>query len=388
MKCELKQLYKDAAQIRMAGGMQGFQQLAAGKAMMGAGEGMAKGGGDGGGGNPCLGGAGLGVGMGMASMFEQNANQEPDQRPAAAAAQAPAGGVGQVTCRKVRRKTAPGKFCAECGQALAEKKAFCSECGKPMDPGTKFCGECGGKQPRLVQRHRRVGGRLRNDAAAASADARHVTRSPPTSCSSSRTRACAGSRSCAKRARTIGAACTSRLARTPTTRSCRSRAGANVNAMGAERSATTKALPAAAKVYDDECDEGLVFPHTSEVWRELPELAYLPTGRRLTDAVGATGDRGRQADGGLRGGVEAPIAAGAGAGEVSRRAARLLRELWLGADGVVLDGGVAGGAARGADNEQALRASSVRRAPRSCWRRGGRACSPRRRRSTSSRSPR
>src|SRR5678815_188714 len=30
---QLKQLYKDAAQIRMAGGMQGFQQLAAGKAV-------------------------------------------------------------------------------------------------------------------------------------------------------------------------------------------------------------------------------------------------------------------------------------------------------------------------------------------------------------------
>ena len=43
-------------------------------------------------------------------------------------------------------KTAPGKFCAECGQALAEKKAFCSECGKPMNPGAKFCGECGAKQ--------------------------------------------------------------------------------------------------------------------------------------------------------------------------------------------------------------------------------------------------
>jgi membrane protease subunit (stomatin/prohibitin family) len=143
---QLKQLYKDAAQIRMAGGMQGYQQLAAGKAMMGAGEGMAKGGGDGGS-NPMLGGAGLGVGMGMAAMFNQNAqnqqqqNQQQPQQPTA-----PAGGVGQVTCGKCGMKTAPGKFCAECGQALAEKKAFCSECGKPMNPGVKFCGECGAKQ--------------------------------------------------------------------------------------------------------------------------------------------------------------------------------------------------------------------------------------------------
>jgi membrane protease subunit (stomatin/prohibitin family) len=143
---QLKQLYKDAAQIRMAGGMAGYQQLAAGKAMMGAGEGMAKGGGDGGS-NPMLGGAGLGVGMGMVAMFNQNAqnqqqqNQQQPQQPTA-----PAGGVGQVTCGKCGAKTAPGKFCAECGQALAEKKAFCSECGKPMAPGTKFCGECGAKQ--------------------------------------------------------------------------------------------------------------------------------------------------------------------------------------------------------------------------------------------------
>jgi membrane protease subunit (stomatin/prohibitin family) len=142
---QLKELYKNAAQIRMAGGMQGFQQLAAGKAMMGAGEGMAKGGGDGGG-NPMLGGAGMGIGFGMASMFQQQAQQQ-QQQPQQPQQQAPAGGVGQVTCPKCNAKTAPGKFCAECGAALAEKKAFCSECGKPMPPGTKFCGECGAKQP-------------------------------------------------------------------------------------------------------------------------------------------------------------------------------------------------------------------------------------------------
>jgi membrane protease subunit (stomatin/prohibitin family) len=145
-EAQLKELYKNAAQIRMAGGMQGFQQLAAGKAMMGAGEGMAKGGGDGGGGNPMLGGAGMGIGFGMASMFQQQAQQQ-QQQPQQPQQQAPAGGVGMVTCPKCNAKTAPGKFCAECGQALAEKKAFCSECGKPMPPGTKFCGECGAKQP-------------------------------------------------------------------------------------------------------------------------------------------------------------------------------------------------------------------------------------------------
>jgi membrane protease subunit (stomatin/prohibitin family) len=143
---QLKALYKDAAQIRMAGGMQGFQQFAAGKAMLGAGEGMAKGGGDGGGGNPMLGGAGMGVGFGMASMFQQQAQQNQNQSSQQQQPSAPQGGVGQLTCGKCGAKTNPGKFCSECGGALVEKKAFCSECGKPMNPGAKFCGECGAKQ--------------------------------------------------------------------------------------------------------------------------------------------------------------------------------------------------------------------------------------------------
>ena len=141
----LKSFYKDAAQLRMMGGVQGYQQFAAGKAMMGAGEGMAKGGG-GEGGNPMLAGAGMGVGMGMASMFQQQANQNAQQQQQQQAPPAPQGGPGQLTCGKCGQKTNPGKFCSECGAPLAEKKQFCSECGKPMTPGTKFCGECGAKQ--------------------------------------------------------------------------------------------------------------------------------------------------------------------------------------------------------------------------------------------------
>jgi membrane protease subunit (stomatin/prohibitin family) len=77
-KANLKKLYTDAAYVRMAGGMQGYQQFASGKAMMGAGEGMAKGGG-GGGGGALLGGAGLGVGFGMAGMFQNS--MQPQQQP-------------------------------------------------------------------------------------------------------------------------------------------------------------------------------------------------------------------------------------------------------------------------------------------------------------------
>src|SRR5439155_27064727 len=64
----LKKLYTDAAYVRMAGGMSGYQQFAAGKAMMGAGEGMAQGGS---GGGAAATGAGLGVGFAMANMFSQ-----------------------------------------------------------------------------------------------------------------------------------------------------------------------------------------------------------------------------------------------------------------------------------------------------------------------------
>lgn len=148
---QLKAMYKDAAQLRMMGGnLNNYQQFAAGKAMLGAGEGMAKGGGDGGGGNPMLGGAGLGVGMGMAQMFNQNQQNQQNQQPAGFQQQAPnvpQGQMGQVTCGKCNAKVNPGKFCAECGATLETKKQFCSECGKPMAAGTKFCAECGAKSP-------------------------------------------------------------------------------------------------------------------------------------------------------------------------------------------------------------------------------------------------
>ena len=82
----LKKFSKDAAYSRMAGG---FQQYAQGQAMLGASEGMAKGG-SGGGSDGALSGMGMGMGMGMAQMFMNNQNQ---QRPAAPAAAAePAGG--------------------------------------------------------------------------------------------------------------------------------------------------------------------------------------------------------------------------------------------------------------------------------------------------------
>ena len=164
----LKKLYTDAAYVRMAGGMQGYQQFASGKAMMGAGEGMAKGGGGGGGGgNGLLGGAGLGVGFGMASMFQQqaagaqqpaqgggqlgggypqgSAGQGQGQVQGAAASEAAGGGVSGsgIKCAACGTTVSPGKFCSSCGQPLAAPKKFCANCGTEMNPDSKFCSNCG-----------------------------------------------------------------------------------------------------------------------------------------------------------------------------------------------------------------------------------------------------
>lgn len=123
-----------------------YQNYAAGQAMIGAGEGMAKGGGN-------AGVAGLGaqmaVGVGMANMM-QGQPQGPQfvpphlQAQAAAAvptAQTPAG--GNVTCSKCSAQVPMGKFCRECGNPIgAPQKKFCAQCG--VEIGTaKFCANCG-----------------------------------------------------------------------------------------------------------------------------------------------------------------------------------------------------------------------------------------------------
>ncbi|MBL8859877.1 MAG: SPFH domain-containing protein [Planctomycetes bacterium] len=134
----LKKLYTDAAYIRTVGGVGAYQQFAAGKAMMGAGEGMAKGGGGGGGdaaGAGLLGGAGLGVGLGMAQMMMNQQNQARGggggggggtvggEQPAPTTPNAPAGeGAAGGTAARA-------KFCVNCGSGLPEAGNFCPNCG-------------------------------------------------------------------------------------------------------------------------------------------------------------------------------------------------------------------------------------------------------------------
>jgi len=124
----LKKLTKDVAYSKLAGG---FQAYAQGQAMLGAAEGMAKGG-DGGG--AALQGMGLGVGFGMANMFTNP--QRPGGAPPPAAQ---AGGSFCPNCGQ----PASGKFCASCGSALAPQGKKCASCGADLVAGAKFCPSCG-----------------------------------------------------------------------------------------------------------------------------------------------------------------------------------------------------------------------------------------------------
>lgn len=96
----LKKLSKDVAYSRLAGG---FQQYAQGQAMLGAAEGMAKGGGEGTGSGNAMGGMGMGMGFGMAQMFmnqnQMQQNQAAQQQQQAQAAQAAGAGSRSVMDR-------------------------------------------------------------------------------------------------------------------------------------------------------------------------------------------------------------------------------------------------------------------------------------------------
>ena len=148
---------QDARYVQQLAG--NWNNYAAGSAMMGAGEGMAKGGGN-------AGVAGLGaqmaVGMGMGNMMagaQQPQGAPPQfmpqhQQPGAGGPQAggypsaPTAAGGKVACPKCSASVPMGKFCAECGTPLATAaaKKFCTGCGS--ETGTaKFCANCGVPAP-------------------------------------------------------------------------------------------------------------------------------------------------------------------------------------------------------------------------------------------------
>lgn len=160
---------------RISQNPQGYQQFAQAEMMLGAAEGMTKGGGATG---NALAGAGIGLGFGMAGqMFGQMPGQAPGYGPMGPNAPMPPGQAyphqpapgqyggqpqqqgqyggqqqqqgqsqGQrVTCDHCQSQVAPGKFCTECGKTLAPPAApapkFCAGCGAPL--AGKFCAQCG-----------------------------------------------------------------------------------------------------------------------------------------------------------------------------------------------------------------------------------------------------
>ncbi len=125
----ISKLTETAAYSNLAGG---YQQYAAGQAMMSAAQNT------GGGGGGAMGmGLGLGAGMGMGGMLQ-----------AAVAARPAAGAVNCAKCGAV----GTGKFCSACGAELPAPATaagtagrVCSACGGPLSASAAFCGKCGAK---------------------------------------------------------------------------------------------------------------------------------------------------------------------------------------------------------------------------------------------------
>jgi hypothetical protein len=120
-----------------------YSNYAAGQAMLGAGQGMAE---HGVGGGMAGIGAQMGIGVAMAQGMAGAMPQFPQpggQAPPAAQPQFVPSAVAQVTCSKCQTKQPGGKFCAECGTALAQAKKFCTGCGGELTSSAKFCANCG-----------------------------------------------------------------------------------------------------------------------------------------------------------------------------------------------------------------------------------------------------
>lgn len=143
----LKALAKDTAYSRLAGG---FNQYAAGQALIGAGEGMAKGGGAG------TQAAFMGMGMGMGQQMTQPQQQGPIPPDAPGFAGGGAGyaqaATGAAVCPKCQMSNVAGaKFCSNCGNALTSPTKFCTECGTEIADDAKFCANCGASQTLVRQ---------------------------------------------------------------------------------------------------------------------------------------------------------------------------------------------------------------------------------------------
>ena len=136
-----------------------WQNYAGGRAMIGAGQGMAHGGANVG---VAAAGAQMAMGMGMANMMAgmqrpqgpqypqpnmpapQGQYGQPQSVPQAVAPVQGAPSTADVACPKCSAMVAPGRFCAECGSPMATPaKKFCTGCGAEVAAAAKFCANCG-----------------------------------------------------------------------------------------------------------------------------------------------------------------------------------------------------------------------------------------------------
>jgi membrane protease subunit (stomatin/prohibitin family) len=151
----LERFSKDTAYSRLAGS---FGQYAQGEALLGAGEGMAKGG-------AATGGAFLATGLGFGQQMTQPQPPGPPPPPAPgfpgggqgySGGGGGGGGAAAVACPSCAASNQPGaKFCASCGTALASPDAStpaCPSCGSANQATARFCSSCGATMAPAVRR--------------------------------------------------------------------------------------------------------------------------------------------------------------------------------------------------------------------------------------------
>jgi membrane protease subunit (stomatin/prohibitin family) len=115
-----------------------YANYASGQALIGAGQGLAKGG-DNTGGSA----ASLGVGFALANQLAQGLGGAQSGASPGPAARGPGPAPARVSCPSCKQQVAPGKFCSECGTTLAPTPRVCSACNTEGAAGARFCAGCG-----------------------------------------------------------------------------------------------------------------------------------------------------------------------------------------------------------------------------------------------------
>ena len=129
----LEELYDKAAHVDLAGGMEGYEQMAKADMMRNAGEG--------GGDSSLTEGACLGAGM---AMGREMADGGSDDRNTSSSEPSPSGGGPRfetTICSSCESEVVDGNYCFACGDEL-QSVAYCPSCGTEASSGN-YCIECG-----------------------------------------------------------------------------------------------------------------------------------------------------------------------------------------------------------------------------------------------------